>query len=126
MKRFLFAAAVPAMLFAGLANVGCASRHEEGVKSTYRSQKVMVYADTKATTAAAEAVLKEADLKDVASKSTTLDGEAWGMMADGTKVKASVEAVENGSKVWVNIGTLGDPEKGAMLASSIKKRAEGK
>jgi hypothetical protein len=106
--------------------VGCASRHEEGVKSTYRTQSTMVNADTAATTEAAEAVLNDRELKDVNSSSTRVDGKATGKMADGTKVNVAVQKNgDNMSSVAVNVGLTGDPSLGAEIAKAIKTRAEG-
>jgi hypothetical protein len=61
---------------------GCKSTHEEGVKSNMHSQWSLVAADTKATTAAAQAVLMEEGLRDVKSSSTGVDGTASGKKAD--------------------------------------------
>ena len=107
--------------------VGCKSSHEDGVKSSYRSQWAPVMADTKITTAAAATVLNEEGLKDVTSKSTGVDGTAMGKMADGTAVKVAVKKEsDNLSQVSVTVGTLGDPSLGAEMAKKIKARAEMK
>lgn len=124
MKRVLFA--VPAFALMGLLTMGCASSHQEGVKSDYRAQWTPVSADTAKTTSAAEAVFKDYGLKDVSSKSTNVDGEAVGLKADGTKITASVAKTDSGSQVTVYVGKLGDPKLGAEFATNIKKRAEGK
>lgn len=121
--------AVPAVMLMGLIAVGCASRHEEGVSSTYRSQKTLVYADTTTTAQAAEAVLNDYKLKEVKSEATAVDGKVTGKQADGTVVTVTVkkdEKTERGSNLWVTVGTLGDPALGAEIATNIKKRAEGK
>jgi hypothetical protein len=112
---------------AGLAaGTGCASRHEEGVKSNLHTQWTQVNADTKAATEAAEAVLDGEGLKDVKSNATNVDGQASGTMADGKKVTISVEKKsESTSQVSVNVGKLGDPKLGAELARKVKMRAEG-
>src|SRR3982750_3571902 len=82
--------------------IGCKSTHEEGVKSDYRTQWTDVAADTKTTTEAAKAVLGTQDLKNVTGSSTSVDGQAMGMKADGTKVKVDIEkAGNNGSRVSV-------------------------
>ena len=106
--------------------VGCASRHEEGVTSSYRSQWTTVNADTEAATDAAEAVLNDRQLKDVTSSSTSVDGKAMGKMADGTKVNVAVKKEgDDMSQVSVNVGLKGDPALGAEIARAIKTRAEG-
>jgi hypothetical protein len=123
MKAVTMAAAVAilAMMWLG----GCKS-DSEGVKSSYRSQWVQVSAGTEATTKAAEAVLKDNKLTDVKSKSTGLDGEASGNMADGTKVNVSVKAKGAGSEVTVVVGRLGDPAIGDRIAAEIKSKAESR
>ncbi|MBC7783486.1 MAG: hypothetical protein H7144_06565 [Burkholderiales bacterium] len=118
--RFAF----PALVIAGLVSVGCASKHEEGVKSTYLWQTAFVQADTKTTTEAARAVLEEKELKDVTASSTNVDGSAMGKKANGAVVKVTVNKEGTGSNVKVGVGTLGDPEVGAEIAKMIKNRAE--
>lgn len=115
-----------AALLLAAAIFGCASHHEEGVKSDYRTQWTQVAADTKTTTAAARSVLEASDLKDVTASSTEVDGSASGKKADGTKVKVDIEKNDNGSKVSVTVGTLGDPSLGASYAAKIKARAEAR
>jgi hypothetical protein len=105
--------------------VGCASSHEEGVKSNLRSQWTMVSADTMATTDAAKAVLEERGLKDVSGSSTKVDGKAMGKKSDGTEVKVAIEKEGTGSQVSVTVGTLGDPTLGAEIAKAIKDKAQG-
>jgi hypothetical protein len=105
----------------------CKSSHEEGVKSSYRSQWVTVSADTQNTTEAAKAVLEAEGLKDVRASSTNVDGKASGKKADDTKVSVSIEKTgDKTSQVSVNVGTLGDPSLGAEIAKKIKDRAEGR
>jgi hypothetical protein len=104
---------------------GCQSTHEKGVTSNYRSQWTTVRADVKTTTKAAEAALNEAELKDVTSSSTNVDGSASGKKSDGTKVNVAVrKEKESSSEVSVTVGQMGDPELGAELARKIKERAE--
>jgi Tfp pilus assembly protein PilX len=104
---------------------GCQSSHEKGVTSNYHSQWTNVGADVKTTTKAAEAVLNDADLKDVSSSATNVDGEAKGKKADGTKVNVAVRKEKDStSQVSVTVGKMGDPELGAELARKIKDRAE--
>lgn len=124
MKKMIAAAvlAVSAISF-----VGCASKHQEGVKSTYRSQWTPVAADTAKTTDAAKAVLEADGLKEVTAASTMVDGTASGKKADGTKISVAVSKVETGgSQVSVTVGMLGDPALGAELAKKIKDKAEMK
>lgn len=109
---------------AAAAAAGCASKHEQGVKSDYRTQWTQVAAGTDKTTAAARAALENRNLIDVSSSATAVDGVAKGKMADGTKVKVDVEKRGEGSQVSVTIGALGDPKLGAELAREIKDRAE--
>ena len=106
---------------------GCKSSHEEGVKTSYRSQWTTVNANTEATTAAAKDVLQAEGLKEVKATSTAVDGTASGKKADGTKVNVSIEKQEeNRSQVSVNVGMMGDPELGAEIAKKIKDQAEGR
>jgi len=112
-------------IFALMLSFGCASSHEEGVKSSYRTQWTTVNADTKATTAAAEEVLKGQGLKNVESSATKIDGMAMGKMADGTKVHVTINKKGEASEVSVVVGTLGDPSLGAEMAKKIKIKAEG-
>ena len=114
-----------AMLALILAIPGCQSTHEKGVTSNYRSQWTNVRADVKTTTKAAESALSEAELKDVTSSSTNVDGSASGKKSDGTKVNVAVrKEKESSSQVSVTVGQMGDPELGAELARKIKERAE--
>lgn len=116
--------AVAALL---LGFAGCASRHESGVTSDYRTQWTTVAAGTKATTDAAKAVLEQRELKDVSASSTAVDGVAKAKMADGTKVTVDVKKQgEAASEVSVTVGTLGDPKLGADIVKQIKMRAEEK
>ncbi|RYG65317.1 hypothetical protein EON77_18670, partial [bacterium] len=69
--KTILAAAVCSV--ASLAFVGCASKSQEGVTSTYRSQRTTVAADVKTTTDAAKAVLEEMELHNVSAKSTNVD-----------------------------------------------------
>ena len=124
MKSALIAAVLG---LSSVAFVGCASRHEEGVKSTLRSQYTSTTAGVEETTSAAEAVLNDKGLKDVRSSATRVDGSASGKMADGTdvRVKVAKDKEAGGSAVTVTVGTLGSPTLGAEIAKDIKTRAEG-
>jgi hypothetical protein len=105
--------------------IGCKSSHEEGVKSSYRSQWTPVAANTQVTTDAAKAVLTNEGLQDIAANATMVDGKVTGKKADGTVVKVSVaKESDNLSSVSVTVGTLGDPALGAELAKKIKAKAE--
>ena len=119
MKFATFAVAALAMLAVGLG--GCASKRAEGVKSDMHSQWTMVSAGTKAATDAASDALKAEGLKNVMAESTTVDGKAEGMKADGTKVKVMVKKMDNGmSEVSVTVGMMGDSSLGAEIAKKIK------
>lgn len=123
MMKTILAAAVLAVTAATF--VGCASKHKDGVTSSYRSQWTDVAADTVKTTEAAKAVLESEGLKNVTGTSTNVDGTASGKKADGTAVNVSVQKKETGgSQVSVTVGTLGDPTLGADLVTKIKARAE--
>lgn len=122
MKAFI---ACTIVALGSAAFIGCASKHEEGVTSSYRSQWTMVAADTMATTEAAKAVLSDRGLKDVTGESTKLDGKASAKMADKTEVKVTVTKEGTGSKVNVTVGMMGDPAVGAEIAKAIKVKAEG-
>lgn len=126
MKAFLTSSATVLAIALGSAGfVGCASQHEEGVKSSYHSQWTKVAADTEATTNAARAVLEDRGLKNVTSSATKLDGKASGKLADNTEVKVTVNKDGTAtSQVSVTVGTLGDPALGAEIARAIKDRAE--
>lgn len=99
---------------------------EAGVKTNKVQQWTTVAAGTEKTTEAAADVLEEMKLTDVKSKSTGVDGEASGKMADGTTVNVSVKKEGSGSEVTVRVGTLGDSKLGADIASKIKAKAEEK
>jgi Zn-dependent membrane protease YugP len=123
MKTALLVSSVLAMFL--YASTGCASKHQSGVKSDYRTQWTNVAAGTDKTTAAARAVLESRNLKDVTSNATDVDGVATGKMADNTKVKVDVKKKsDSASQVSVTVGSLGDPALGAELAREIKDRAE--
>lgn len=111
--------------FAALAGVwGCQSTHEKGVKSNMHSQWTDVAADTRTATAAAEAVLKDEELKNVHAQSTNVDGHVTANKADGTKVNVSIQKKsDNMSQVSVTVGTLGDPRLGAEIAKKVKVQA---
>lgn len=111
---------------ASIAFVGCASSHEEGVKSNLRQQYTSVAADTMTTTNAAKSVLEDHEYKNVTGDSTKDDGKAMAMMADNTKVNVAVKKSGTaGSEVTVTVGNFGSPTLGAKLASEIKTKAEG-
>jgi len=124
MKTYLFVPAIAVMFALGLS--ACKSSHEDGVKSSIRSQWVSVNANTETTTNAAKAVLEAEGLKDVKAESTMVDGKASGKMADDTKVHVDVRKKEANSEVTVVVGTMGSPEIGAEIARKIKDKAEGK
>ncbi len=106
--------------------IGCQSKSQEGVKSSYRSQWTPVAANTQAATDAAKAILTEEGLQEVTANATMVDGTATGKKADGTLVKVAVKKEsENLSQVSVTVGTIGDPALGAEIAKKIKSRAEG-
>ena len=114
-----------AALLLSITLLGCQSTHEKGVTSNYHSQWSSVHADVKTTTKSAEAVLNDAELKDVSSSSTNVDGSASGKKSDGTKVNVAIrKEKESISQVSVTVGKMGDPELGAELARKIKERAE--
>ncbi len=124
MKAFAMFAGL--CLAVGFVGTGCASKHEEGVTSSYRSQWTSVAADTKVTTDAAKAVLEAEGLKEVTAESTMVDGTAMGKKSDGTKVSVAIAKKDAVSQVSVTVGTLGDPAIGAEIAKKIKMKAEGK
>ena len=122
MKTAIFATFAVA---AALTLSACKSSQSSDVKTNYRTQWTDVRADVKATTAAAEQVLTEAELKDVKSSTTSVDGSASGKKADGTKVNVAIKREgDTKSQVSVTVGTMGDPSLGADLAKKIKDRAE--
>lgn len=113
------------VLVAGVA--GCASRHEQGVKSDIRSQWTNVAADTRSATDAARAVLEQRGLKDITAQSTGVDGIAKAKTADGTNVTVNIKKVTDmSSQVSVTVGNMGDPKLGADIAKQIQMRAEGR
>jgi hypothetical protein len=105
--------------------VGCASSHEEGVKSNLRTQWTMVAADTMATTDAAKAVLSDRGYKNVSGDSDKDVGTAKGKMSDGTEVSVSIKKDGTGSQVSVTVGVMGSPTLGAEIAAAIKAKATG-
>ena len=122
MKKTMSALGAAAVLI--LVSAGCASQHEQGVRSDYRTQWTKVAADPQKTTDAAKSVLNDMEFKDVNSSATTKDGHAEGKLADGTKVKVDVTKEDVGSEVSVTIGTVGDPKLGAEIAKKVKMMAE--
>ena len=122
--KTVLAAAVSAV--ASLVFLGCASSHQEGVKSDLRTQWTQVAANTTDTTEAAKAVLEDKGLKNVMGQSTNIDGAASGMMADNTKVKVDIKKeTATMSEVSVTVGALGSPQYGAEIVKAIKMKAEG-
>jgi Zn-dependent membrane protease YugP len=118
---------LPVLMVMLLGVASCASRHEQGVKSHYRSQWTNVAADTQAATEAARAVLEQRGLKQVTARSTGVDGVASAKMADDTNVTVDIKRVsDTSSQVSVTVGRLGDPKLGAELARQIQMRAEGR
>ena len=115
-----------AALLVSIVGVGCASRSQEGVTSTYRTQSVSISADVETTTAAARSVFEEDKLTDVSAESTKLDGMASGLTADKTKIQAKITKTDNGSDVYVTVGKVGSPKVGADYAAKIKQVAEKK
>jgi hypothetical protein len=115
------------LTFLAVGTFGCQSHHEEGVTSNYHSQWTNVNGDTKTTTDAAQAVLRDMDLRNVTGQSTNVDGSAKAKKADGTDVNVAVRKNEggNGSQVSVTVGMMGDPTLGAEIAKKIKDRVEG-
>ena len=110
---------------AGL-GAGCASSHQEGVTSDYRTQWTNVAADPETVTAAAKQVFSDDKLTDVSAEMTKLDGMASGVTADKTKIQAVVKKSDQGSQLSVTVGKLGDPKVGANYVQKIKQVAEGK
>jgi hypothetical protein len=123
MRKVTAAAALSVLSLLG---IGCASHYQEGVKSDYLSQTTMVYADPETTTNAAKQVFSDDGLTDVSATSTKVDGRASGLMADKTKVQATIDQADRGSKLTISVGTVGDPKMGAQWAAKIKQVAEGK
>lgn len=122
MKK-IFAAAVLAV--STLTFVGCASKHEEGVKSNLLTQWIDVNADTVRTADAAKAVLEAEGLQNVTGSSTKLDGKVHGKLSDGTDVNVTIAKKKDvGSEVSVKVGMTGDRAMGAELAKKIKAKAE--
>src|SRR5947209_8713178 len=106
-------------IFACSMLTACQSHHEEGVKSSYRSQWTDVNADTRTTTEAARAVLQDEGLKDINASSTNVDGMAEGKQADNTRVNVSIKKTDKGSQVSVTVGMMGNPSLGAETAKRI-------
>ncbi len=108
-------------LFAGM--IGCASRHEQGVKSNYRQQWTAVAADTKTTTEAARAVLEERELIDLTATATAGDGVASGKPAAGRR-SASTSRRRTPAARSRSPSAPSATALAAELASEIKARAE--
>lgn len=119
----LGASAVAAL---SLIAVGCQSGRNPEVTSSYKSQWINVNADVETTTAAAKQVFADDKLTDVSSQADKVKGEASGVMADKTKVWASIEKTDAGSQLSVQVGKIGDPKVGADYAVKIKQIAEKK
>jgi len=108
-----------------LLGIGCSSNYQEGVKSNYLSQSTMVYADPETTSHAAKQVFSDDGLTDVSETATKVDGRVSGLMADKTKVQATIKQADKGSTLTVSVGNVGDPKMGAQWAAKIKQVAEG-
>ena len=113
-------------LVLAVGSYGCASSSDKSVKTNYKTQWTTVKGDVKATTSAAEAVLKDYDLLETKSSATNIDGMASGKKANGTKVDVTVtKATDTTSNLSVEVGALGDPSLGTEIARKIKARTEG-
>ncbi|MGC4031855.1 MAG: hypothetical protein QM754_09015 [Tepidisphaeraceae bacterium] len=106
--------------------VGCQSGRNPEVTSNYHAQWIDVSADVETTTAAAKQVFADDKLTDVSSQADKVRGEASGVLADKTKVWASVKKTDTGSQVSVQVGKVGNPTVGADYAVKIKQIAEKK
>ena len=114
-------AATLALGVAGLGLTGCESNYEPGVSSNYAQQWTTVNGDVEEATDAAVSAMEELDLKEVDSKVTSLDGQATGQKADGTKITIDVKPVtDDTSEVTARVGTTGDPELGARIVKMIE------
>lgn len=120
-KLFGTTTALSALLLATSITVtGCAT-DAPGIKSNYVQQWSSVNGSVEETTEAAESVLSDYDLKDVTTKSTKIDGNAMGTMADGTEVAVDVRKLtEETSEVSVRVGTVGDPTLGTEIVQKIE------
>lgn len=99
---------------------GCAT-DAPGIKSNYVQQWSTVNGSVEEATEAAESVLSGYDLKDVTTTSTKIDGNAKGMMADGTEIAVDTRKLtEETSEVSVRVGTVGDPALGTEIVQKIE------
>ena len=92
-----------------------------GIKSNYLQQYDTLNADVETVAAAAEDVLNEYELENISSKSTKLDGEVRGQMADGTKVWVTLKQEgDERTETTVQVGKAGDSELGQEILSKIR------
>lgn len=100
---------------------GCASG-QPGVRTTGIYQYTTLSANTEEATDAAAEVLEDMELKDVQSRSTSIDGWATAKTADNTEVKVSLSRVnEKVTDVSVRVGSVGDTSLGNEIIARIEK-----
>ena len=108
---------------AGVAALPACKTDQPGVKSTYRSQYTTVSGNTTKVTKVARDVLDDLKLQKIDSKSTAVDGWATGYTADNKKITVDIKRVsDNTSDVWVNVGSMGDPDMGKDILARMQKK----
>jgi hypothetical protein len=96
---------------------------EPGVRSSGFEQFATIDRGTAEATRAAEEVLRDLGLQDVASSSTNVDGWATGKMADGTQVKVTLKRdFDNISGISVRVGSIGDTSLGKDIISRVRSK----
>ena len=118
-------ASIAAALLLGtvmIAVPGCKT-NTDGVSSNYLQQYGEVIGTPEDVVNASQDVLADYNLSSITGKSTKLDGEARGELADGTKVWVSVATkTDTTSEVTVQVGKLGNSELGQKILTDITKQ----
>lgn len=123
LRTRLASAAAALLLGATLIAVPGCKTDTDGVKSNYMQQYADVIGSTEDVVNAAQDVLVDYNLSDITGKSTKLDGEARGIMADGTKVwVTATHKSDTTSEVTVQVGKMGDNDMGQKILADIKSQ----
>ena len=123
LRTRLASAAVAMLLGTALIVIPGCKTSTDGVSSNYLQQYGDVVGTPEDVVNAAQDVLADYNLSGITGKSTKLDGEARGELADGTKLWVSAKAkTDTSSEVTVQVGKLGDSELGQKILTDITKQ----
>lgn len=112
-----------ALLVAVVVALAACMTTEPGVRSSGFEQYTTIERGTSESTKAAEEVLRDLGLQDVAASSTNVDGWASGKMADGTLVKVTLKRVwDNLSDISVKVGSFGDTPLGTDIIARVRNK----